>query len=176
VVNSCRIQKQCSKLAIGKKRFLPEEKELLILFKLHEKKLELAKLEKEREEQDRKVVMRVLPTVAPESTWSMPAAQLPESVWGHETSPAQQQAPRRVDSLWGDLEPIPMPHSTVASSIPTASSLWGLPTSNGLHHQRQQFTGQFDKVIFTCNKARKKNLWCFLHNSINFLCFLSPLN
>lgn len=143
-----RIQKQCAKLAIGKKRFLPEEKELLILFKLHEKKLELAKIEKDREEQDRKVVMRVLPTVAPESTWSMPSPQMPESVWGHETSPAQQPAARRVDSLWGDLEPIPMPHSTVASSIPTASSLWGLPTSNGLHHQRQQFTGQFDKVIF----------------------------
>jgi len=121
-----------------------EEKELLILFKMHEKKMELAKLEKEREE---KVVMRVQPTVVPEPSWHMPSPRLPESVWGSDSSPAPQPPgqQRLVESLWGDLDPIPLPHSA-NNSMPAATSLWGLPNSNGLPHPRQQFTSQFDKV------------------------------
>ncbi|XP_059489488.1 GIGYF family protein Gyf-like isoform X2 [Neocloeon triangulifer] len=123
------MQKQFAKLASGKKRFLPEEKEMLILFKMHEKKLELDKKEK---------VMRVMPNVAPGDSWHLPTVpSVPDSLWGSE--PAAQPTSRLVESLWGDLDPIPLPQS-----VP--SSMWGLANSNGIPHPRQQFSGTFDKV------------------------------
>ncbi|XP_065351178.1 GRB10-interacting GYF protein 2 [Cloeon dipterum] len=124
------MQKQYAKLLNGKKRFLPEERELLILCKLHEKKLELDNKEK---------MVRVMPNLAPGDSWHLPPVpSVPESVWGSE--PAAAPSPSRlVDSLWGDLEPIPMPQS-----VPT--SLWSMSSPNGLPQARHQFTGQFDKV------------------------------